>query len=245
MTTFSRSGESEQLPSTTLDQRLAEAARVLAAEPSVQETLDSAVSLAVSMVPGCTAAGVTLVDRRGGITTAAATDELVREGDRIQYELGEGPCLDAVREQEIVRSEDIAVDPRWPRWSAAVVERLGVRSMLCVQLYTTKGTHGALNLYALDARAFGGYAESLAATFGSVASAALSSAQTEEQLQAAVQSRTLIGQAQGMIMERYGLSDQSAFAVLSRISQDTNERLVEVARTIVTTRRLPGAVDPA
>lgn len=243
MTTFSRSGENEQLPAPTLDQRLADAARLLDAEPTEQETLDSAVHLAVSMIPGCAAAGVTLVDRRGGLTTAAATGELVREGDRIQYELGEGPCVDAVREQELVRSEDIAADVRWPRWSEAVVERLDVRSMLCVQLYTSKGTHGALNLYGLEPRAFGGYAESLAATFGSVASAALSSARTEEQLQAAVQSRTLIGQAQGMIMERYGLSDQSAFAVLSRISQDTNERLVEVARQIVTTRRLPGALE--
>ena len=244
MTAFSRSGESEQLPATSLDHRLAEAARLLAAEPTEQETLDSAVRLAVSMIPGCTAAGVTLVGRRGELTTAAATDELVHEGDRIQYELGEGPCVDAVRDQEIVRSEDIATDTRWPRWSVAVVERLRVRSMLCVQLYTTKGTHGALNLYALDTHAFGGYAESLAATFGSVASAALSSARTEDQLQAAVQSRTLIGQAQGMIMERYGLSDQNAFAVLSRISQDSNERLVEVARTIVTTRQLPGASEP-
>ena len=222
-----------------LSDRVAAAARLLAVEPSVQETLDGIVELAVSMVPGCAAAGISLITRRE-ITTAAATDQAVRLGDEMQYELDEGPCLDAVRSEEVVRTDDVVADSRWPRWGPAVSERLGVRSMLCLQLYTTETKHGALNLYATEPGAFGAADRALAGTFAAVAAAALQAAQTEEQLESAVASRTLIGQAQGVIMERYGLSAPNAFSVLSRISQDSNTKLAEVAQQIVATRRIPG-----
>ncbi|MGW6228261.1 ANTAR domain-containing protein, partial [Cellulosimicrobium cellulans] len=80
----------------------------------------------------------------------------------------------------------------------------------------------------------------LASTFAAVAAAAISAARTEEQLQSAVQTRTLIGQAQGIVMERYSLTPGRAFAVLSRVSQDANIKLVDIARQVVETRRIPG-----
>lgn len=227
-----------------LPDRVAAAARLLAVEPSVQETLDGIVELAVSMVPGCAAAGISLITRRE-ITTAAATDQAVRLGDEMQYELDEGPCLDAVRSEEVVRTDDVVADSRWPRWGPAVSERLGVRSMLCLQLYTTETKHGALNLYATEPGAFSAADQALAGTFAAVAAAALQAAQTEEQLESAVASRTLIGQAQGVIMERYGLSAPNAFSVLSRISQDSNTKLADVAQQIVATRRIPGVDTPS
>lgn len=230
----------EQAPETDLSiaDRLADAARLLADEPSVQETLDSIVSLAVSTVPGCSAAGISQVQRRE-ITTSASTDPGVEVGDRLQYELDEGPCLDAVRSEEVVRSTDIEADERWPRWAPAVSQRLGVQSMLCLQLYTSESKHGALNLYATEKDAFGSADVALATTFAAVAAAALQAAQTEEQLTSAVVSRTLIGQAQGIVMERFGLSAESAFSVLSRLSQDSNTKLATIAQQIVATRTIP------
>jgi len=239
-TTFDRATSED----VAFSDRVAAAARLLAVEPSVQETLDGIVELAVSMVPGCAAAGISLITRRE-ITTAAATDQAVRLGDEMQYELDEGPCLDAVRSEEVVRSDDVVADSRWPRWGPAVTERLGVRSMLCLQLYTTETKHGALNLYATEPGAFSAADQALAGTFAAVAAAALQAAQTEEQLASAVASRTLIGQAQGVIMERYGLSAPNAFSVLSRISQDSNTKLAVVAEQIVATRRIPGIDAPS
>ncbi len=222
---------------------VADAARTLADEPTLQQTLDRVVELAVSMVVGCESAGISLV-ARGRIESPAVSDPLVARGDALQYELREGPCLDAVHHRVLVESGDVETDPRWPRWAPAVARELGVRSMLCVQLYTSHDAHGALNMYSTSTDAFDAESHHLAATFAGVAAAAISAARTEEQLQSAVQSRTLIGQAQGIVMERYSLSAGRAFAVLSRVSQDANIKLVDIAREIVETRRIPG-VDAA
>ncbi|MBD8078711.1 GAF and ANTAR domain-containing protein [Cellulosimicrobium arenosum] len=218
---------------------VADAARVLADEPTLQQTLERAVELAVKMVDGCESAGVSLVTR-GRIESPAVSDALVARGDELQYELGEGPCLDAVRDHAFVESPDVAADDRWSVWGPKVRAELGVRSMLCVQLYTSSTAHGALNLYSSEPDRFGHDAQQLATTFAAVAAAAISAARTEDQLQSAVQTRTLIGQAQGIVMERYSLTAARAFAVLSRVSQDANIKLVDIAREIVLTRRIPG-----
>lgn len=228
----------------TVSDRVADAARQLADEPTLDQTLQSIVDLAVEMVEGCSAAGITHVLGRE-ITTTAATDPGVRIGDRLQYELDEGPCLDAVRDHELVHSPDIVADDRWPRWAPAVEAKIGVKSMLAVQLYTSETTHGALNLYSTEVAAFTPTDISLAASFAAVAAAAMQAAQTEEQLTSAVLSRTVIGQAQGIVMERFDLSAENAFSVLSRLSQDSNTKLVQVAQEIVSTRRLPGAASQA
>jgi GAF domain-containing protein len=222
---------------------VAEAARTLADEPSLQQTLDRVVELAVSMVDGCESAGIILVSK-GQVATPAFSDPVVARGDEMQYELGEGPCLDAIRDAAVVESADVATDARWPRWAPRAADELGVRSMLCLQLYTSQHAHGALNMYATRPDAFGPEAPHLAATFAAVAAAAIAAARTEEQLQSAVQTRTLIGQAQGIIMERYSLSAARAFAVMSRVSQDANIKLVEVARGIAETRTIPGVGGP-
>ncbi|SMF38260.1 GAF and ANTAR domain-containing protein [Cellulosimicrobium composti] len=217
---------------------IAEAARTLADEPTLQQTLDRVVELAVSMVDGCESAGISLVTRRK-IESPSVSDPLVARGDALQYELDEGPCLDAIREHALVESGDVAADPRWPRWAPRAAAELGVRSMLCVQLYTSANAHGALNMYATTRDAFGPDSHHLASTFAAVAAAAISAARTEEQLQSAVQTRTLIGQAQGIVMERYSLTAARAFAVMSRVSQDANIKMVDLAREIVDTRRIP------
>jgi GAF domain-containing protein len=218
---------------------LGEAARSLAGEPTLQQTLDAVVEYVRDMVPGCADAGISL-SRDGQLTTAASTDAGVRVGDQWQYELGQGPCVEAIRSEEIVWSPDVASDQRWPQWGARAAAELGVASMLCFQLYTSESTHGALNLYGTEVDAFTAADRVLAGSFAAVAAAAIRSAETEDQLHSAVASRMMIGQAQGILMERFNLSASNAFAVLSRISQHTNTKLVTVADEIVRTRKVPG-----
>lgn len=225
--------------SRAMAERLADAARVLIDEPTVQQTFDRIVSLAVDMVPGCTAAGISQVTRTG-VRTAAATDDTVRAGDQLQYDLDEGPCVDAIREQELVLSGDVEVDARWPRWGPAVASTLGVRSMMCFRLYTSETKHGAINLYSETREAISADDEPTLAMFAGVADAAMTSAETQDQLTSAIASRMVIGQAQGILMERFKISPANAFAVMSRLSQDTNTKLVAVAEEIVATGSVPG-----
>lgn len=126
---------------------LATAARELQAETDVHTTLKKAVALCVELIDGCEAAGVSVVDG-GGIDTPLTTSEIVARGDAMQYQLEEGPCLDAVREHELVYSPDLAHDRRWPKWGPRVTDELDVRSMLCVRLFVLDhDRRGALNLY--------------------------------------------------------------------------------------------------
>ena len=223
---------------------VADAARALADEPTLQQTLDRVVELAVAMVDGCDEAGISLVTRRR-IESAAVSDPGVARGGARRAARAGGPGRGAGRGGAGGGSGDVAADPRWPRWAPRVSSELGVGSMLCVQLYTSENAHGALNMYSGSRDAFGPDSHHLASTFAAVAAAAISAARTEEQLQSAVQTRTLIGQAQGIIMERYSLTPGRAFAVMSRVSQDANIKLVDVAREIVETRRIPGVGAPA
>ena len=233
------SAHSAPAASRAMAERLADAARVLIDEPTAQQTFDRIVALAVDMVPGCTAAGISQVTRKG-IHTPAATSDTVRAGDQMQYDLDEGPCIDAIREQELVLSGDVEVDARWPRWGPAVASTLGVRSMMCFRLYTSETKHGAINLYSEDREAFSADDEPMLAMFAGVAAAAMTSAETQDQLTSAIATRMVIGQAQGILMERFRISPANAFAVMSRLSQDTNTKLVTVAEEIVATGTVPG-----
>lgn len=131
-----------------LAEQLAHAARHLESG-EVEETLEQAVSLAVSLIDGCDGAGVTLARRGHALETPAYTDTFVAHGDALQYELQEGPCIDAVWEHEIVISTDLAREARWTTWGPRVVAELGVRSLMCVQLLVEDEILGALNIYSI------------------------------------------------------------------------------------------------
>ena len=220
--------------------RVSVVARSLAEESGLQPTLERTVEHAVRLVDGCHSAGISLVVSRERIETVALSDDLARRGDERQYQLDEGPCLSAIRDAEVVWAPDLANDRRWPRWGPWAVENLGVRSMLCIQLYTAANRHGALNLYSQDRDAFPPAEHPLATMFAAAAAMALKGAQTAEELHSAIHTRTIIGQAQGIIMERYSVSSDQAFAVLSRVSQESNVKLHEIATQVATRRVIPG-----
>ena len=202
-----------------------------------EETLRRIVDSAVALV-GCDYAGV-LVTRKGNKFDAiTATDPIAEKADALQVDLHEGPGIAAVSDACTTLVSDTATDMRWPRWAAGTRD-LHLGSVLAVRLWTSQSALGALNLYARSPRWFDADALPVAEVLGRHASIALASARQEDSLQQAIEARTLIGQAQGILMERFDLDEESAFKVLRRHSQNTNLKLNEVARILVNSRTLP------
>lgn len=222
-----------------LSERLAAIARLLDTG-SVHETLQLIVDVAVATVPGCEHAGISLVHRRK-ISTPAASDAVALRVDAVQSEVGEGPCLDAILEHLTFKSDDLATESRWPQFSARAHAETGVSSILGLRLFARGHTMGALNLMASQPAAFGDDAITTAALFAALAAVALNAAQTEESLQLAVKSRDVIGQAIGILMERHRITDKEAFNRLSKVSQNLNVRVKDIADQIVLTGDYPGA----
>lgn len=194
---------------------------------------------AVDVLPAVDHAGVTLVrragqgTRRADLESTAATGEVPERVDRLQHETGQGPCLDAVWEHDTMRIADLSTETRWPRFVRAVLDQTPVRSTLSIQLYVTDVELGALNLYSERAASFDADAVDLGINLATHAAIALSAARRGEQFRSALASRDIIGQAKGIIMERFDVDALHAFDLLRRLSQDSNVPVVEVATKLV------------
>jgi hypothetical protein len=202
----------------------------------LDETLSQIVSAAVNLVPSADAGGISMVED-GVVTSRNPTDPGVTELDRLQSELHEGPCISALEdpaEDGVILADDLAAEDatRWPRFSPAAVAS-GYRSVLSTQLQAREGGRAALNLYAAGARAFDQDARQTAALFALQATMLLYGSEAVRGLNRAVESRDVIGQAKGILIERHGIDDTKAFQMLVSASQDTNIKLVEVARWLV------------
>lgn len=188
---------------------------------------------------GADYAGITLIASRMRLRTVGTTDPIVLEADRLQGELHEGPCMDSAWSDETLASSRIGADTRWPIWGPRVAA-LGLASTVAGQLTDTNGRRiGCLNLYWTTAQNFSADDRSYVQIFTTHAAIALSSSMRDAQLNTALDARKVIGQAQGMLMERYSLRPDQAFEVLRRYSQDHNIKLREVAQFLVTHRELP------
>ncbi len=193
---------------------------------------------------GCAMAGVVFVHGRGRIETAAATDPAARELEAVQVEAGTGPDLEVLGADDSIVVHDTRTDERWAAW-AELAARLGVRSLLAVRLHTRDTTVGTLNLYAGEPGAFDDDDVAVAHIFARHAAVALASARNLQNLWEAVDARKAVGQAQGILMERYQLTPDQAMAVLLRYSQDGNLKLRVVAEQLIGTTQLPATGDPA
>ncbi|WP_420112792.1 GAF and ANTAR domain-containing protein [Pseudactinotalea sp.] len=222
-----------------MDRLLALATRQMDDATGSEDVLRVAVGWSIGVVPGCEMAGVTLRRRRGRLESVASSEPAVESCDQLQYELDEGPCLDAITDSPVIEATDVATDTRWPRWGPQVAAQHGVAGMLSVRLFSSERVHGALNLYSRTTDAFDHDSIDIARLLATHVSVALRSALSDEQLRLAVDSRNVIGQAQGILMERFSLDAARAFAVLSRLSQDRNIRLLDIAMHVVTERSLP------
>jgi GAF domain-containing protein len=212
---------------------VARAVRTIGHEPGLQETLDAIASVARSSVPGFDHAGISILHKDGSAETMAASDPLVLELDRLQYELGEGPCLSALHETPVVLVPRATAEERWPRYLKAATS-LGLRAQLAVRLFTDeRQTMGGLNLYSTSESSIDPDAETIADLFAAHAAIALQQARQVDSLNRALETRKIIGQAIGMTMERYHLDEDRAFAFLLRASSHSNVKLRDLAASLV------------
>jgi GAF domain-containing protein len=219
-------------------QQLAEAARSMQGKIGAQEMLDEAVHVAIDIIEGCDLAGMSIANPHGIDTPAGSGDDL-RRLDSLQFELNEGPCFDALHHHEVVLGRDLATDARWPTWGPRVASEIGVGSIVSYRLFSARDTLGAMNLYSLRTDAFDTEDIHNGGALAAHVAVALAEAQHITHLETAITLRTLIGQAEGILMERFDLSPAQAFAVLRRVSMDHNIKLNRVAEELVLTRVTP------
>ena len=217
-----------------LAKKMAELARRVATPSSVDDVLAGVTAAAMEMISGVDAAGVLLITKGGKFESHAGTSDLPQHLVALQEQFREGPCYQAAIDELIVRTDDFRNEPRWPQYSPSVVE-IGVLSGLSFKLYTGDKTAGALNLFSFKVNAFDGEAEAIGSVLAAHGAAALMASRKSEQLESALMSRDLIGQAKGIIMERFHVDDIRAFELLRELSQESNTRLVEVAKRIIET----------
>ncbi|MDT9594969.1 GAF and ANTAR domain-containing protein [Nocardioides zeae] len=238
----------------TLRRAVADAALAMQNERGSQETMQVAADAARHLVAGCQIAAVSVLTRSAFESVITSTDpdaaiflpggatgahEAVQEIDTLQHELEEGPCHEAMRRDATIHCEDLAVDTRWTRWSPVALERLAVRSVVSHPLSVGAKVLGALKVYGAEPSAFTLDDVDLLGTFAVHISVALAASRDLEHLHDALDSRTLIGQATGLIMARYDLSADAAFAALARTSQETNTKVRDLADQLVRTGRFP------
>jgi GAF domain-containing protein len=216
-----------------LGRAIAAASRSIHQSQTLDETLASIAHAARSSIPGFDQVGISTLQRNGEVQTRAATGDLVYKLDATQYELGEGPCVDTLREARVVVAPRLRQEQRWPRYVPAAVE-MGLRSQLAVKLYLDEeGTLGGLNLYSTTSDDIADEAEATAELFAAHAAIALSNAHERETLNQALHTRKVIGQALGILMERYKINEDRAFAFMVRASTHGNIKLRDIAQGLV------------
>jgi len=228
----------------TLAVEFANLARSLFQEKTVRGVLDRVVEVAHDVIPGADLVSVTLVDSSGNYLTPSCTAELATKIDQIQYVSKEGPCLQAARDSGLAMSADLALGEEWPTFGPAAASA-GVRSVLSVGLFPDGQPPrlGSLNCYSQQAHGLDHADRDIALLLAAHVSTALAGTQalSESELRAAhlgraLESRDVIGQAKGILMERRGINAQQAFDLLRAASQHLNIKLAELARTLTQNR---------
>jgi len=217
---------------------LAALSRFFVGDGTVQDTLHRVADLTVEAVPAADLTGITMLVE-GRPRTAIFTDELAPEIDQAQYDAGNGPCLQAFRDQRITQIESTREPGEWPEFRAAAAAH-GIGSTMSFPLMLDKASVGAMNLYSFEERAFGDLDRDNGELFAAQAAIVLSNAQAywdaydlSRGLSEAMRSRAVIEQAKGILMAPGGVDEDQAFEMLTRASQRENVKLREVARRIV------------
>ncbi len=219
-------------------------ARSVQEQDDPESTLVEIVRAAVELVPGCTDGSISVVLGRRSISSQAASSELPAVVDSLQESTGQGPCLDAAYVHETVRVPDMASETRWPLFAARAAEA-GAAGMLACQLYVQGDDLGALNLFTRTAGTLTEESEHVALMFAAHAAVAYAAAQQKDAWARKVATRQLIGRAEGILMERYRVSDKQAFSMLVRVSQDRHVKLRDIAEQLVLTGQFQTAPPPA
>jgi GAF domain-containing protein len=222
----------------TIGRSVAAATRSLHQRRTLQDTLEAIVYAAQASIPGFDHVGISTLAPGGRLETRAATGDVVTLLDTAQGELGEGPCLAALTGEEVVAAPHLRHDQRWPRYVPVAVGQ-GLRSQLGFRLHASDagdGALGSLNLYSTTSDDISAEAEATAELFAAHAAIALDHARERETLNQALRSRKVIGQALGILMERYEMDEDRAFAFLVRASSHGQIKLRDIAQRLVDER---------
>jgi GAF domain-containing protein len=211
---------------------LARAAREIHAAASPAEALDVIVANAATTLPGIDHVGISRASADGSLETVAASDELVREFEALERKHGEGPCMYAALEESVLRSVPARFEQRWPAYIADALQ-LGLKAQIGMRLHTDDHEMAALNLYSTSTEELDPEVEDLAELFAAYAAIALGRSMAEGHLNSALVTRRVIGQATGIIMARFRVTDERAFSYLVRLSNTQNLKLRDVATRIV------------
>jgi GAF domain-containing protein len=210
---------------------------ILPLQEDLETTMARIAEVSVRLVDGCDSASASVLED-GEVRTPGASDQLAIELDLVQYQTGAGPCLDAVTNGRILVVDDMKAESRWPAFCESAL-RHGIVSSMSLPL-RIDGVTGSLNLYGRSQRGFREVASELIELLSNSASIALENSKVYaaskrliDQLNEAIKSRELIGEAKGILMARERLSEDGAFEMLVRASQTTNTKLREIAQKIV------------
>jgi transcriptional regulator with GAF, ATPase, and Fis domain len=206
--------------------------------PDLERSLAGVTAAAVQLMAGVDYADVMLIGE-GRFQSLAETTGLVVELDAAQLRLQQGPCLQAADGEMVVRCPDLGTDSRWPQFAEAAM-KAGVHSMLSFQLYAHQSGAGALNLFGRTAGVFDAQTETIGALLATHAAIALMAADKQRQFEAALASRDSIGQAKGIVMERFSVNAVRAFAMLTKLSQESNTPVTTIAQQTIDTSRADG-----
>lgn len=195
--------------------------------------LDELTVSSLNHLPSAQHAGITVATRDGNVQCVAATDHYPVLLDEIQQRHHEGPCLTAAWKHPLIQVDDLATEQRWPAFARDVLAETPVRSILAFQLFTTDGSTGALNFHAVQPHAFDDDAVEAGLALATHTALVWHMIRRDEQFRSALASRDVIGQAKGMIMERFEIDAVQAFELLKRLSQNSNTPLIDVAQRLV------------
>lgn len=212
-------------------------ATLLEPTPPLGSALDLAAALdsiahALSRLAPGTHVGISSANSTGTLETLAATDPLVFALDDLQYHLDEGPCLTAIREDHTVIIDDAESEHRWPRFMPLAID-LGLGSYLGVSITVDDKPVGGLSLYSTTRTRLAADRLAHAKLFAEQAALVMAHTQRESDLRQALRTSRTIGNAIGIVMERFDLDDEEAFAYLCRLSQRTNVKLRDIAARLV------------
>lgn len=213
--------------------RIAEIVRGLYNRTDVDTVIAELAEHAAVEIPGAQYAGITITRKSKSVETPAATHLYPMLLDKIQQQHQEGPCLTAAWEKKIVYVADLETDDRFPRYRRDALAETPIRSIMAFQLFIEGETMGALNIYSENPDSFDDQSRNIGLVFAAHSSVAWNAARRDEQFRRALASRDIIGQAKGMIMERYGVDAVQAFDLLRKLSQDSNVPLIKIATEFV------------
>jgi hypothetical protein len=213
-------------------------AEVLYSGESYESVYASLCAAAVELVDGCDHASL-MLRRHGRAYTAAASDETAQKIDQLETDLGEGPCLDALDDTE--PDQHICPDltsegGRWPELARQILEVTTVKGMGGFRIRLDGAKVGALNVFSDEVDALDEHSLDQAvmlAAFASVALAALDRGEEATTLRAGLESNREIGKAMGLLMAMHKISDDRAFEMLSKVSQEMNIKVAEVAKQVI------------